>query len=322
MPPLSVEVLCNEARMAIAQRDWEKARQSYLQALGIKSDVPDIHQGLATVCFQLHDLSSAAHHFKEVTRLDPHRAGAFINLGAVYNLLDQVDEALGALRRGVQIDPHRAEGYYNLGLVYKRKGQVDLAIHSYREALRLNPRMADANYNLGNLYLEKEEYRLAIQHYRQALAIRQNWEKALQGLQAAEMGLDEKTAEEKPAEEVKVAAQLAATQAAIAQALKINPNRTLDPDSHGVLLTSLHRATIESESQGVHFLKLVEEEVEPAIKELSNCLINPDSSITQLDACIQRFEDAVAHMKAARENLVHSVSKVRTLGDRLVAQAN
>ena len=96
----SVEVLCMKARDAIAQRNPEKARQLYLQALGLQSDVPDVHYGLATVCFQLKDLHSAAHHFKEVTRLDPLRAGAFINLGAVYNLLDQLDEAVPMLRRG------------------------------------------------------------------------------------------------------------------------------------------------------------------------------------------------------------------------------
>ena len=82
-------------------------------------------------------MTSAAHHFKEVTRLDPHRVGAFVNLGAVLNLLDQLDDAIVALRRSIQLDGKRVEGYYNLGLVYRRKGQLDLAIQSYREALAL-----------------------------------------------------------------------------------------------------------------------------------------------------------------------------------------
>src|SRR5579885_2879604 len=103
----SVEKLCQRAREAMEGRNWERARQLYLQALGLRSDSPDVHYGLATVCFQLKDLHSAAHHFREVTRLDPLRAGAYINLGAVYNLLDQHDEAMTALRRGIQLDPQR-----------------------------------------------------------------------------------------------------------------------------------------------------------------------------------------------------------------------
>src|SRR5438132_14244044 len=115
----SIEEICQRAREALEQRNPERARQLYLQALGLKSDSPDVHHGLATVCFQLKDLPSAAFHFKEVTRLDPLRAVAYINLGAIYNLLDQLDEAIPVLRRGIQLDHRRAEGFYNLGLVYR-----------------------------------------------------------------------------------------------------------------------------------------------------------------------------------------------------------
>src|SRR5262249_10872370 len=162
MGPDKVEKLCQRAQQAIAERDWEKAKQVYLLALGLRSDLPDVHYGLATVYFQLGELTSAAHHFREVTRLDPLRAGAFINLGAVCNLLNQPADPVAALRRALQIAPQRVEGYYTLGLVYRRKGQPDLAITAYREAVRVNPRMADAHFNLANIHLEKEQWRLAV----------------------------------------------------------------------------------------------------------------------------------------------------------------
>src|SRR5260370_6474563 len=181
----SIDNLCQKARQTVAQGNYEQARQFYLQALGLRSDMPDVHYGLATVCFLLNDLPSAAYHFKEVTRLDPLRAGAYINLGAVYNRLEQFDDAIPVLRRGIQLDNHRGEGYYNLGLVHRRKGQIDLAIEAYREATRVNPRMADAHYNLANLYLEKEKYNLAVAHYRKTLELRPNWDKAEHGLAQA-----------------------------------------------------------------------------------------------------------------------------------------
>src|SRR6266705_3815300 len=104
----TVETLLQRAREFMEQRNWDRARQIYLQALGLRADSADVHYGLATVCFQLRDLHSAAHHFREVTRLDPLRAGAYINLGAVYNRLGQFDEAIPVLRRGIQIDTNRA----------------------------------------------------------------------------------------------------------------------------------------------------------------------------------------------------------------------
>lgn len=305
----SVESLCQKARQAVAQGNHELARQQYLQALGLKSDSPDVHYGLATVCFLLNDLPSAAHHFKEVTRLDPLRAGAYINLGAVYNRLDQLDDAIQALRRGIQLDTHRAEGYYNLGLAYRRKGQPDLAIQAYREATRVNPRMADAHLNLANIYLEKEQYNLAVAHYKQCLEIRPHWDKAENGLAQAEAG---QSAGDRPA-----GAAVAGGAAPKSQAAP-DPNRTVDPTFHGTMLTNLHKATIDSENQSRGFLKILEDEIEPAIKDLSSCLLYPNGSANELDDCVQKFESAIQSMRSAQSNLQTSIERVRNIGEKLL----
>jgi tetratricopeptide (TPR) repeat protein len=305
----SVDVLCMKARDAIAQRNPEKARQLYLQALGLRSDVPDVHYGLATVCFQLKDLHSAAHHFKEVTRLDPLRAGAFINLGAVYNLLDQLDDAIPMLRRGIQLDSHRAEGYYNLALVYRRKGQTDMAIQAYREALRVNPQMADAHYNLGNIFVERSQYVMAATHYKQALQLRPTWDKAQVGLAEVEALVRDQMRQQPAAD--------AETAAAPVPPPPIDMDRTVDPNAQGELLTIVHKATIESEDYGRQFLQVLEGEIEPAIKELSSALLYPDTSGQELDECVQKFEAAMAHMRTIQKTLVLSVERVHSLGDRL-----
>jgi tetratricopeptide (TPR) repeat protein len=311
----SVEVLCHRARTAVEQRDPERARQLYLQALGLKSDSPDVHYGLATVCFQLKDMPSAAYHFKEVTRLDPLRPGAYINLGAIYNLLDQLDDAIAALRRAIQLDSHRGEGYYNLGLVYKRKGQSELAVQAYREAIRVNPRMADAHYNLANLYLESGQYGLGMAHYKQALELRPNWDKATDGLAQAEAALAAATA---PRPAAGTAEGSAGSEAPAASSPAVDRDRMVDPNVHGNLLNTLHKATIESENYGRHFLEVLESEIEPAIKELSSCLLYPDTSLTELDQCVQKFEAAIQSMRGAQRNLQNSIEKLRSLGGRLL----
>jgi tetratricopeptide (TPR) repeat protein len=310
----TVDDLCQQARLAIAERNWEKARKAYLQALALKPDSADIHQGVATVCFQQRDLPMAAKHFKEVTRLDPLRAGAFINLGAICNLLDQLDDAVNVLRRGIQLDPQRAEGYYNLGLVYRRKGQTDLAIHAYRESLRINPRLADAHYNLGNLYFEKEQYQQAIASYKEATKLRTGFEKAQQGLAAAQEALSDQQSAQKEEE----AGEPASTPAPAAISRKLDPTKVLDPDKDGALLTSLHKATIDAENQGRALYDLASTELEPAIKELSSDLIAPDVSTTVLEQCIGRFESAMRSLRSLKDGLHVGVQKVKLLGDELV----
>lgn len=316
MPKDTVETFCEKAQLAISQGRNEEAQLCYKQALGIRPDSTDAHYGMATVCFLLGELPLAAYHFREVTRLDPMRAGAFINLGAVYNRLEQFDDAIPALRRGIQLDKNRAEGYYNLGLVYRRKGQPELAIQAYREATRINPRMADAHYNIANIFLEKNQYGLAIAHYRQALEIRPTWEKALRGLEQAEGSQKVSGNHKAVAEPVQEAAPK--NDVVAPPPVSINPDRHVDPNIHGELLRTLHRVTVDSESQGRSFLKTLETEVEPAIKELSNCLLYPDNPSGDLIECVRKFEAAVQNMRTIQDTLQTSMARVRIVGEQLV----
>jgi tetratricopeptide (TPR) repeat protein len=314
MPKESVDSLCHRAQQAVAKGENDAARKFYLQALGLKSDAPDVHYGLATVCFLLNDLASAAYHFKEVTRLDPLRAGAHINLGAVYNRMDLLDEAIPVLRRGIQLDHGRAEGFYNLGVVYRRKGQLDLAIQSYREAVRINPRMSDAYYNIGNIYLEKEQHGLALAHYKQALEVRPNWERARQGVEQCEAVLN-------PAPSGAVATATGGT-AAKAESIKAKEHhavsqRMVNPQTHGMVLNALHQATIDSDAVSRKFLKIMESEIEPVLRELSTCLLYRETSVHELEQCLLKFDTAVTNMRGAQQSLKTSMQHVQQLGNQL-----
>jgi len=124
----------------------------------------------------MNDLESAAYHFKEVIRLDPIRAGAYVNLGAVYNRMEQYDEAIHVLapKHSGRPQTRRRILQPRSGLQEDGSDQSRLAV--YLEATRINPRMVDAQYNLANLYVELERYNLAIVHYKQVLQLRPNWD--------------------------------------------------------------------------------------------------------------------------------------------------
>ncbi len=306
MSAATIEGLFQKARQAIEERDWATAKMMYLQALGLKSDLPDVHYGLATVYFQLRELTSAAHHFKEVTRLDPHRVGAYVNLGAVVNLLDQLDEAIIALRRSIQLDAKRVEGYYNLGLVYRRKGQVDLAIQAYREAIRLNPRMSDAHLNLANLLFEKEQFRVAETNYQKALELRPGWDKAIDGLEAAR--------EAAALEENRGSSVAIGSSGRIAKSGGSVLDQTIDPTVNASLLTTLHQATIDAMDAGRLLQQILEKEVEPSIKELSTSLLNAGAGGGgDLDECVKKFESALQHMRDTQASVSRRIVKLREL---------
>jgi cytochrome c-type biogenesis protein CcmH/NrfG len=308
MMPDKVEKLCQAAQAAIGERDWEKAKQAYLMALGLRSDMPDVHYGLATVYFQLRELTSAAHHFREVTRLDPMRAAAYVNLGAVLNLLTQFDDAIAALRRGIQLDGTRVEAFYNLGLVYRRKGQYDLAISAYREAIRLNPRMADAHFNLGNLFMERGQARQAIGHYEAALKLRPGWDKALDGLSRARGEGDGSSATHQAVTDAQPRPHAHSPAADI--------DRVADPTIHGAYLTNLHHACAVAEEAGKLLHTVLANEIEPVIKELSTALLNARGPRSELEGCLGRFENALGRMKAAHQAVTQQAGKIEELGEK------
>jgi tetratricopeptide (TPR) repeat protein len=294
----NIEDFCQRAREAIEQRDWDRAKQEYLKALGLKSDAADVHYGLATVYFQLNELTSSAHHFKEVTRLDPKRPGAYVNLGAVLNLLTQYDDAITVLRKGIGLDPKLTQGYYNLGLVHRRKGQLDLAIQAYREAIRINPRLGDAHLNLANVYLDKRQYRQAIAHYDQALQIRPEWPKALDGKSLAQAAL---------------ASGADATESRIVQHEVGQGERLVDPSVHGDFLAELHQVSVESEEIGRHLQTILAAELEGTIKELSLSLLATHGAGGELADRVSKFETSVGHIVESQKSLKESLVKLQKL---------
>src|SRR5262249_61132641 len=98
----------------------------------------------------------------------------------------------------------------------------------------------------------------------------------------------------------------------------LDPERLVDPNIHGSLLTTMHKSAVDADSHGRQFLELLENEVEPAIKELSTCLLYPEGSVNELDQCVQKFESAINHMRAVQRALQTSIDKIRTTGERML----
>jgi tetratricopeptide (TPR) repeat protein len=302
-----LELLRKQAQEALSRGQYQEARQIYQQALGYNSDSPDIHYGIATACFLVGDAHSAIYHFKEVIRLDPVRAGAYINLGAVQNRLGEFDEALATLRRGIQLDPNRAEGYYNLALVYKQLGQLEMAVNAYREAIRLNGRMYDAHYNLGNLLMEKGQLGVAIAHYKQALEIRPNWEKGRVALEAA-------LAEQKAAKQEAPGRPPSSA----SSGSNLDPGRVLDPNFHGNFLRDLHDIVVETDNETQVLLEFLQKEVEEAIRVLGICILTPKDPKYNLEDSIRQFDAVVDKLQALQDAMQKRMLKSKVLGEQVI----
>ena len=96
---------------------------------------------------------------------------AHFNLGAVLQLSNRLEDALGEYRSALKSKPDDPATLNSLGTTFQMMGQFDEAISQYREALRVKPDYVAAHYNWGNSLLASEKPAEAVVHFREVLRV-------------------------------------------------------------------------------------------------------------------------------------------------------
>ncbi len=111
--------------------------------------------------------------YEKATELDPHSAGALVNLGTVFFNGHAWADAEKHYQRALEVDPEYALAHFNLGNLYDEQGDPPLALHHYNQAIRLQPNYADAHYNLALLHQALRDVMGAVRHWRMYLKLDQ-----------------------------------------------------------------------------------------------------------------------------------------------------
>ncbi len=122
---------------------------------------------------------------RSAVRLDPARAAAWNDLGALLLRSGKAREAVPELRRAVSLDPGFAAARCNLGAALAKTGAPDEAAAEVSKALALDPRYAPAHYHLGQVMLERGNPDEAIASWRRALEITPDYPEASDSLATA-----------------------------------------------------------------------------------------------------------------------------------------
>ena len=108
------------------------------------------------------ELNQAEASFLRVTRMDPHSAAAFANLGVGYMRQKNWDSALRALKHAQQIDPRLNGIRLNIGLAYFRQSKYPEAIPAFESVVRDVPNSTQPRYLLGLCYFFTQKYPEAV----------------------------------------------------------------------------------------------------------------------------------------------------------------
>ena len=103
--------------------------------------------------------------------LNPHAAGAWVNLGTIHYRMRRYRDAETFYTRSIEADPAYPLAHFNLGNLHDEEGRLDKAEEFYKSALRLNPQYADAHFNLALLCERRNEMLQAVHHWKTYLKL-------------------------------------------------------------------------------------------------------------------------------------------------------
>jgi tetratricopeptide (TPR) repeat protein len=109
--------------------------------------------------------------YERALELDPHSAGALVNLGTIYYHLRRWTEAERCYRRALEVDGDYALAHFNLGNLFDEMGDRQTALFHYQSALVVNPNYADAHYNAALICQGDGDLMRAVKHWKAYLKL-------------------------------------------------------------------------------------------------------------------------------------------------------
>ena len=150
------------ARSLLQQRKVQEGLALLKELVAANDTDREAQELLGMALFMSRQFTEARDAFERLVRLDPMYATAWVNLGAVQNVLDDHQGAVKSLRKAIQRDKRSASAYYNMAIAQRAMKMNSMAISAYREAIKIDPKMAEAYTNLGNIYIEMNNLSKAV----------------------------------------------------------------------------------------------------------------------------------------------------------------
>ena len=79
---------------------------------------------------------------------------ALFNLGTLYVQLGDYNRGIGFFKNVLELDEENPQAWNNLGSIFEITGQPEEAIKAYQKSLALNPYQEEANINLVQIQFE------------------------------------------------------------------------------------------------------------------------------------------------------------------------
>lgn len=162
----------SEASAAIAEKDYERARQLYLELVQRRPQFLSGHLSLDRIAREQGDLEAGIPHLIRALQLDPTHSGSHNNLAMAYKTQGEFEKAIAHLHLALvdnPFDEERAKVHANLGDILASLNKNDEAVDHYQRALVIMPDYARSHFRLAQLLHSQGRAEEAIGHFRETI---------------------------------------------------------------------------------------------------------------------------------------------------------
>lgn len=152
-----------------AMRDYEESIKAYREAISRNPGYAVLWRNLGFVYWVSDQREQAIAAYREAVRLQPDDAESHAMLGNLQS--SDPDAAIMEYRQAVRLKPSEARYHFDLGLALAQKSEFTSAIEEIQEASRLDPQNGEIHLALGEVLQKQGDVDGAISEYRKALAL-------------------------------------------------------------------------------------------------------------------------------------------------------
>jgi len=115
--------------------------------------------------------SRAEDHLQSALRLAQESPAVFTDIGMILSVMERLEDAESAYRRGLSIDPNNSATWFNLGSVLRKRGKLEESCAALAKAAEINPNDPEIFCNLGTACARMGKHGEALAHLRNAIRL-------------------------------------------------------------------------------------------------------------------------------------------------------
>ena len=156
-PAGSLRGVFDKAKDLFNNGDYDRALVEYKTALNITPDSIEAILNMAILYKDVQDYKKSIREYSRLLKIKPDKL-IYFNLGEVYYLNAQADEALKFFERALELGQKGALIHFWMGECYRTKQDEENAINEYKKALIADPEFALAYLQIGRIYKQKRSW--------------------------------------------------------------------------------------------------------------------------------------------------------------------